>query len=138
MAIGYDFVSLPFRKKAKDILGAGIWKIISIIFTLHFIVFTVILFRSDSLENASWMMESIVTRFRGDLFMNWVEAYAQPFYLLMGVILLHYLPISWTKNASDYYSKLSWPIQAGILLAVILLVFQFISSEQVSFQYLEF
>lgn len=138
LAIGYDFISLPLRKKAKDILGAGIWKIMSIIFTLHFVVFTVILFRSDSLENAHWMIESILTRFRGDLFMNWVEAYAQPFYLLLGVIILHFLPVSWTKISSDYYAQLSWPIQAGVLLAVILFVFQFISSEQVSFQYLEF
>lgn len=138
LAIAWDFISAPFRQWMRVHLGDNLWKYIGIIFTLHFIVFTVIIFRSDTLDNALFMLESIVSRFKGDLFASWIHAYSKPFYLLMAAVFIHYLPVQWTARCSHYYASLSWPLQAFVLLCVIVLVFQFISAEMVAFQYLEF
>lgn len=138
LAIAWDFISAPFRNKLRALTGDLIWRLIGILFTLHFIVFTVIIFRSDSLSSALFMLESIITRFKGELFVDWIHAYSRPFYLLIAAMLIHYLPVQWTTRCSNYYASLSWPMQALVLMCVIVFVFQFISAEMVAFQYLEF
>lgn len=138
LAIAWDFISAPWRQKMRAIAGNSLWKLTGIVFTLHFIVFTVVIFRSDSLANALFMLESIFVRFKGELFMDWIHAYSRPFYVLLAAMVIHYFPVQWTRLCSSYYATLSWPAQALVLLFVIVFVFQFVSSEMVAFQYLEF
>jgi D-alanyl-lipoteichoic acid acyltransferase DltB (MBOAT superfamily) len=138
LAIAWDFFSVQWRQGLREKVPGKFWNVGSILLSLNFIVFSVILFRSDSLEMAMEMYNGIFTRFKGELFPYWIETYSKPFYLLLIVIFLHYLPNRITTVFQERFSRLSWYTQSLILIGAILFVFQFVSEGQVAFQYLEF
>jgi alginate O-acetyltransferase complex protein AlgI len=138
LAIAWDFFSGQWRMMWQKHIPPALWNFLSIILTLNFVVFTVILFRSDSLEAAGEMYYGIFNHFKADLFPYWLASYSRPFYLLLFTIGLHYLPVSLHVRVQEKFSLASWRIQASIFFIVIIGIFQLVSEGQVPFQYLEF
>lgn len=138
LAIAWDSVSLNFRLKMKSMLGEKCWTVISILLTFHFVVFTVILFKSENTDIALEMYRGIFTRFNSGIFSYWMEGYHKPFMIILLAAILHYIPESWTNIVQTQFIKLAWPAKAIIITGSIILVFQTLSADQVPFQYLEF
>jgi len=138
LAIVWDTLSKQWRMSAQKWFGSKFWNILSIFLTFHFIVFTIVLFRSDSMELALEMFKGIFTNFNIHLFGDWLYAYQKPFIILMSGLILHYLPDKWTENIRNVFVDLPWSVQSIILAFIIFILFQGISAESVPFQYLQY
>lgn len=122
-------------RAASDVPGSGpSWTTVLAVFgTMQFVVFSRILFRADSLENA----RAVVGRLASG---TWGLANVAPWVWAAIVVgfAAHYTPRRWYEAARDGYAR--WPaVVQGFTVAVVLAVLmQIAASETVPYIYFQF
>ncbi|MDD3892492.1 MAG: MBOAT family protein [Bacteroidales bacterium] len=125
-----------FPKKRKR---APLWKrALGAVFTFHLVCFSWILFRADSMDVATSMLNQIGTRFGWQSFIQVLSSYSSVLLLMAFALAVHWLPVKW----KEYYRGkfIDTPLVVKILLAILLaiLIFQFKAAGIQPFIYFRF
>lgn len=120
-------------------------KVVSVLFTFHFVLFCWVLFRSGALNNPNPPMETaggfftqLLTQFNWTETFNIITAYPTVFSLMLLAMILHWIPLDWHRKVHTLFSKAPLPVKAFSLALVIWFVIQTASSDVVPFIYFQF
>jgi len=137
-AIAFETWTKNLRYKIFGKINQRFYKISSIIITLNFLVFTIILFRASDINKAFEMYKIIFTRFDVSIISNWIHVYFYPLLVLLLGYILHFLPQKLNDNLTLKFISLPWILKSVIFFIVIVIIYQTFSSEALPFVYLEF
>ena len=138
LALAWDILTNKIRKKLKKKINAGVYRVISIIITFHFLCFAFIMFRATDVAAAMKMYEKIFTSVDFSLAGQWINLYMYPFIILMLALLLHYTPLKWNTSLVRLFSRMHWALKAVIIFIAFMIIYQAFSSQSQPFIYLEF
>lgn len=138
LAIAFDVMTRNFRERVSSKLPLWLYRGISIFITFHFIVFTIVLFKSDSVAKANEMYSMIVSQFDVHVIAQFLTIYTLPMIAIGLGYVLHFLPNSVTQKTLVVFSKTPLFFKAVILFIVFVLIIQVFSTEALPFIYLEF
>lgn len=120
-------------------------RVVSVVFTFHFVLFCWIFFRAGALNNPNPHMETAGAMLSGILTdLRWMElgstmAKAPLVYVfILLAFVLHFLPLDWHKRLHRWYSLSPLPVKAFSLALMIWIVIQTASSDVVPFIYFQF
>lgn len=138
LALAWDISSSNLRKKLSQKINNKIYSFFSILITFHFLVFSMIIFKTESLAKSILMFKKIFAGLEYDLILNWAEFYILPLCVLIISIILHYLSIDFVNRIKNKFSNLHWGFQIIILFIAILFIFQTYNSDSQPFIYLKY
>jgi D-alanyl-lipoteichoic acid acyltransferase DltB (MBOAT superfamily) len=138
LAITWDITTSKLRKKVSKIFNPKIYKFLSILICFHFLVFTMIIFRSENLSKSFLMLNKIFSGLEFNLILDWAKIYILPLSILLLSLILHYLPITLIDKIKKFYSNLHWSLKILVSFIVILIIFQAYNTDSQAFIYLKF
>jgi len=95
--------------------AAGIWRIASIVLTVHYVAFAWIFFRAPNLETAGAILARI-----GSRTMSFGNVSTGLWVTLAIAVVAHYLPKKWYELSLDLYVRAPFFAQAGALAALVI------------------
>ena len=134
--------SSDLSEKTRDIRIAPSLKpvltVLGILLTFHFVCFCWIFFRAGDMELALAMISQVFTAFSPGILPQFIEGYRMVFLLMVTGYVLHFVPATYERRASDLVTRL--PIAGKVLLltAMIVLVIQTKSAGIQPFIYFQF
>ncbi len=141
----YNGLLLSLHKTARKIYRAPEWlkgtkvaTIGNIMLTFTLVVIGMMFFRARSLEQWWEMSSRIVTDFRPEIILSFIEGYSVILIALAGALIFHFMPSRWTARSISRFSLLPIAIQSVILAIVLFLVIQTRQSDLVPFVYLQY
>ncbi|MGL2987714.1 MBOAT family O-acyltransferase [Flavobacterium sp. RSSA_27] len=129
----------PSPKDAKPTFWSFIIKIVSVLFTFHFVAFCWIFFRAKDFTVALDVLKSIAS-----LRLNWeqwstvIAGYQNVFLMILIGYVLHFIPSKTTSSLKKSYDHLPVLFKSLVLAFVFWLVAAMASSELVPFIYFQF
>ncbi len=120
------------------IKGTRVAAVGNILITFVLIVTGMIFFRARSLEQLSQMTDRIINDFNPGIIGSFIEGYAIIVLVMVGALIMHFLPSRHTSRTIARYALLPMWAQALILAIVLFLVIQTRSSDLVPFVYLQY
>ena len=138
LAIAFTFATANLRSKIAKKNTFGIYRFLSIFITFHFLAFSMVLFRAESLIAAQKIYTLVFTHFDISVAGQWAKLYATPLAILIVAYLLHYSPLKWNEFFTRQFIRLHWAVKVLIIVIGILFIFQGFSSDTQPFIYLEF
>jgi D-alanyl-lipoteichoic acid acyltransferase DltB (MBOAT superfamily) len=109
-----------------------------VLFTLHLLVFTALLFKAPSVSDAFKIVEQIFTFLKPEVFPQFISAYPEIFGLIVFGYTIHFLPDWLETRTKEWMSKLPLVSLALILTFVIWIVIQVKSAGMQPFIYFKF
>jgi len=106
--------------------------------TFHLVAALWVLFRAQDFQIARDVFIQIFTNFHANVFLQWLTSYAGVAFLMGIGFTLHFLPLSWNRNALTLVTRLPLILQALLVAALIWIVIQVKSSEVQPFIYFQF
>jgi alginate O-acetyltransferase complex protein AlgI len=138
IAIAFTLATVDVRSRlAKSSIG-GLYKFLSIFITFHFLAFSMVLFRAESLEAAVKIYRLVFTNFDISLAGQWAQKYTLPLMVMLLAFALHYSPTKWNEAVTRRFIALHWTLKAVAVFIGILIIYQAFSSDTQPFIYLEF
>ncbi|WP_051203320.1 MBOAT family O-acyltransferase [Hugenholtzia roseola] len=126
---------VPIPASIKEGIG---YKIITGLITFHFVCYCWLYFRATDVEAVQVMMGQIVGSFQWAAIPTiWAGYYKIYAVILLGLIL-HLLPSKWKMQAQTIFIELSDLTKALLIVAVLLLLFQFKTAGIQPFIYFQF
>jgi alginate O-acetyltransferase complex protein AlgI len=113
-------------------------KAFTVLFTLTFISFTRIFFRSDSLETVSMIFDRLSNHFGLDLFFKIIKGYSAVFALMAAGYLIHWIPTHIKEKYRSYFAEMPVYAMAGAVVAIVFVMYQLMSDEMQPFIYFQF
>lgn len=132
------YQSFNLKITVQNKVMQSIFKIGSILVTFHFVCFSWIFFRSDSLEAAGQMINQIVNHFSFEIFFEFISGYKAVVLLMLLGFILHFMPGSTEKKAEVWITNLPLYGKALVLVSIIILVIQTKSAGIQPFIYFQF
>lgn len=122
--------------------GKGWWIILAriwgIFLTFNFISYTRIWFRQQTMDGTGNMLHQIYHNFSIELAPQIIMAYAPVFLVIYYGMVVHWLP-TWMKDGyRGLFIRLPLGVQLLVVVAVVFLLFQVMSSETQAFIYFQF
>ncbi|MDP2304383.1 MAG: MBOAT family O-acyltransferase [Ignavibacteria bacterium] len=115
-----------------------LFRFFQIVFTLHLLVFTALLFKAPSVSDAFIIVEQIFTFLKPEVFPQFILAYPEIFGLIIFGYVIHFLPDSLELKTKELMSKLPIISLAIILTLIIWIVIQVKSAGMQPFIYFKF
>ena len=106
--------------------------------TLTFISFTRIFFRSQDFETVSQLLDGVRFNLHLELLPKVIVGYWKIMAVMSICYLIHWIPSAIKSKYRDFFAELSWPMMAITTAILVLLVYQFMSSEMQPFIYFQF
>ena len=142
---GFHGIALAAHKFWRSITGKkkrershGIWRILGLVITFHFVCFCWIFFRNNTLEGSLTMLGQIFSDFTPQLFVPLITEYWKAFALIGLGYLLQFAPDSWTNICRNVVIALPLVGKALLLIILIYIVIQMKSAEIQPFIYFQF
>ena len=137
---GVGLIAHKYWQKVSPFGGNTNWAIrfLLMFMTLSFISFTRIFFRSQDLQTVRQLLDGMVNNLHPELLPKIVLGYWKIITLTGICYTIHWLPGGIKSKYRNYFSELSWPMMAIAAASVILIVYQFMSSEMQPFIYFQF
>ncbi len=123
----------PFKNSTSFMVKA-----ITVLFTLTFISFTRIFFRSDSLDIVSLIFDRISNHFGLELFFKIIQGYSFVLSLVLIGYLIHWIPASMKEKYREFFAGLPIYAMALAVVGVIFVMYQLMSDEMQPFIYFQF
>lgn len=123
----------PFKNSAS-ILTKGILMLV----TLSFISFTRIFFRSNDMQTVEIIFQRLSHSFGAELIPQMLQGYKSVFALMLLGYLIHWIPESVKVRYREWFASRSYPVMTGIILLLVLLMYQLMSGEMQPFIYFQF
>ena len=136
-AISWDVISQTTRTKIQKWMPKGIYSFISIFITFHFLVFTAVLLKVPNLNKAGEFYNFIFTA-DFSMFPQWLDIYMTPFLLMLGGLILQYLPVKMYAGLLGGFTKVHWSLKAASMAILIILLYQLYSLDAMPFIYIQF
>ena len=130
----FSFLNILFDGLGLFWLGKG-W---GILITLAFISFTRIWFRSQTLEGTTEMFDTLFTKFGFNLIPQIIGNYYTVFLMVIFGFLLHWVPTRAKTWVVGQFAKAHILLQAAICIAIVLVIYQFVSADAKPFIYFQF
>lgn len=139
MSVGI-LLQKPKRKlyNALKITGTRFLKVMQIIVTFHLLLVSWVFFRVNSFQEAFDVFNQIVSFFKPEIIIQFIESYTMSFVLIVFGYTLHFLPRSLEQKTAGVLSKLHPAFQAIIFTLIIWLAAQIQSAELQPFIYFQF
>ncbi len=115
-----------------------VYKFIGTIITFHIVCFCWIFFRANDWTSAINMIQQIFVFFKGGILMQFLEAYMLAIVLFLLGMGAHFLPERFDNFVSRKFYSMNDYLKAFVLAIVILIVFQFQTSDVKPFIYFQF
>jgi alginate O-acetyltransferase complex protein AlgI len=136
-----EYFLTPFRTKIKNALPSLFYKYVSIAITFHFFLFTLIIFKADSLSEAFYIIESFtklnISQFGLYLFGDYKIEFLLSFAFVFVLLAMEYWQ-SKTDNYLSFHLKLPSFIRWSAYALVILIVVYFGVIKSNEFVYAQF
>ncbi len=113
-------------------------KIISIVFTFHFVTFCWIFFKADSMETALAVVRQIVTNLHPELLLNILRDYHIVMSFMALGFVLHFVPLRLEQKVQSGVVKSPFIVQILLLVLIIIIVFQVKSADVQPFIYYQY
>ncbi len=123
----------PFKNETN----VGI-KMLLVLFTLTFISFTRIFFRSDSLETVNFIFDRINNHFGLNLFFKILRGYQFVFIILLAAYVIHWIPEKIKSNYRNWFATRSYAVMAILMVMMVVFIYQLMGSEMQPFIYFQF
>jgi len=95
--------------------ATGLWRIASIVLTVHYVAFAWIFFRAPNLETATSILARIAS---GTI--SFANVSSGLWVILAIAIVAHYLPKKWYELSVDLYVRAPFFAQAGAMAALVI------------------
>jgi alginate O-acetyltransferase complex protein AlgI len=140
---GLNGLGLVFYKYWKRISPYEKWKVwyiraFRIGLTFVFISFTRIWFRAPDKETADTVLNKILFDTDWRLAPAVIENFAVVFSLLLGGMIIHWLPTSFKRGYRNWFIRTHPWVKVGAVVATIVLIWQSITADMVPFIYFQF
>lgn len=140
---GLNGVGLIIHKFWKNISpfknseGKGT-RFLLMLITLTFISFTRIFFRSSDMEIVNTIFYRIGNHFGADLLLKIIDGYKFVLFIILVGYLIHWIPERMKEKYRNWFSSLNYWGMGGVAVAVVLIMYQFMSGEMQPFIYFQF
>jgi alginate O-acetyltransferase complex protein AlgI len=138
IAISFTLATVNIRDRISKSSFGGFYRFLSIFITFHFLAFSMVLFRAESLQAAMKIYALVFSHFDISLAGQWAKLYTLPLVILLLAYFLHYTPMKWNEFFTRKFISLHWALKAVIVFVGILIIYQAYSSDTQPFIYLEF
>lgn len=138
LAIAWDVFSSSTRKKVQKWIPKTIYKVISIIITFHFLVFSAVLLKAKTFIEAVEFWKKMFTEVDFGMFSKWVGIYSTPFIIMIVALFLQYLPIKLYQKTFDFFKKWHWTLKALAFAILVIVLYQLYILEAMPFIYIQF
>lgn len=71
------------------------------------------------------------------MFPHWLDIYMTPFLLMLGGLILQYLPVKMYAGIFAGFTKVHWSLKAASLAILIILLYQLYSLDAMPFIYIQ-
>lgn len=119
--------SITFQVKAATVL-----------FTLVFISFTRIFFRSDSMDTVVLIFDRLSNHFGLELTFKVIQGYSGVLSLVLLGYLIHWIPSAYKEKYRNYFSNLPYYKMALFVIGAVFVIYQLMSNEMQPFIYFQF
>ncbi len=109
-----------------------------LLITFHLVCFGWIFFRNQTFTGSFLMLRQILTQFKPQVFLQWVESYQAVALLMLTGYLLHFLPASLSQRTQQFVTRMPLLLQALLVVVVIFIVIQVKSADVQPFIYFQF
>jgi alginate O-acetyltransferase complex protein AlgI len=113
-------------------------KIIGVLVTFHIVCFGWIFFRAGSFQIGWQVVTQIINSFHPEVLGEYITGYKYVVTLFVIGYLLHFMPKAWKTKASERVGAMPILLQALVITAVIVFVFQIKSAQIQPFIYFQF
>jgi D-alanyl-lipoteichoic acid acyltransferase DltB (MBOAT superfamily) len=134
-------IGLAFEKFINSIVSipkTKFWHVLGVILTFHFVCFTWIFFRADSMDVVNAMLVQITTAFHPEISIEFIKGYPYVLMLMALGYILHFIPSTVEGNVQQLVIKSPFVLKIAYLIVIILVVIQIKSSEIQPFIYFQF
>jgi hypothetical protein len=115
------------------------WRVaLNVFITFNLLAISFMFFRADSMSKVSDMTTQILTNFNIGVAPQFIEGYLMIVLVMIGALLMHFAPKSWTTKLQGTYSHMPLIIQAIVLALVIFIVIQARQSDIMPFIYFQY
>ena len=139
---GFHGVALITHKASQPLLkripDTRIVKFVSWVITICFIVFTMAIFRVNSLGDLWVMLGNLFTNFHLDYLPVFVDVRLTWCIFMLVLILSHAMPDGWWQRLGERFVRWPWIVKLAIFVVVVQLVLQFRSEDVAPFIYFQF
>jgi len=123
----------PIKNSNSFFVKAG-----TVIFTLVFISFTRIFFRSDSLDTVVLLFDRLNNHFGLDLTFKILQGYSGVLSLVLLGYLIHWIPANQKEKYRSKFANLPYYQMAFVVIAAVFVIYQLMSDEMQPFIYFQF
>ncbi len=128
-----------FGIATEQAISKSSWKLwLPRFLTFHFVVFTFIFFRAESMARVGEMLGQIWNNFHLEVVFQFIEGYRIVFLLMLLGYVLHFMGKKREEQFRNYIGASSFWMQALMLTALIVLVIQMRSADVQPFIYFQF
>lgn len=138
VALALDKMKDSLLRRPKHYQSKGFMRIVGIIITFHFVCLAWMFFRQGDIDSVGIMLNQIVTLFRPQVALQWVQGYWGVASLMLLGFILHFLPTRLSDWSKQLVSKMPLALQALSIIIVIYIIIQIKSSEIQPFIYFQF
>ena len=139
---GFHGVALIAHKASQPLLkripDTRIVKFVSWVITICFIVFTMAIFRVNSLGDLWVMLGNLFTNFHLDYLPVFVDVRLTWCIFMLVLILSHAMPDGWWQRLGERFAVMPWVVKLLVFVVVVQLVLQFRSEDVAPFIYFQF
>ncbi|MDD5305968.1 MAG: MBOAT family protein [Deltaproteobacteria bacterium] len=121
------------RLRGKSRAAGPLWRAACVVLTFHFVAAAWVFFRAPSFEVALGVFSSIASLSGGAANVPWTVVA-----VLAVALATHWIPAGWMERARSLFARMPPPLQAAILVAVIVAVRELARSEVSQFIYFQF
>lgn len=115
------------------------WRVaLNVFITFNLLAVSFMFFRADSMTKVVDMSTQIITNFNIGVAPQFIEGYLMIVLVMIGALLMHFAPKSWTAKLQGHYSRMTLIIQAIVLAIVIFIVIQARQSDIMPFIYFQY
>ena len=136
--LAYEIITQKHRKKLFSILPNLANRYLSQVLLYCFLVFSFVIFRCQSLEQAANFFDSLFYQFHFELINVWIVQYQTVIWVFLMGIILHSTPSRWKKQLFGQFEKLPWFVYPLILVLAVFCVYQMKIAESLPFVYLQY
>jgi len=139
IAITWDIISVNFRKKLSSIINSKIYDFISIFLTFHFLVLSMVIFKTESVYKTFIIFRKIFSGVELSIIIQWINLYKSVFITIIFALLINFfVPGKFIDKFKSIFTKLSLVMKIIIIFLIVFLIFQFTTIETQPFIYLKF
>lgn len=137
--VGHKIVSGDKKRDKLIEKKVSGWKVaLNIFVTFNLIAISFMFFRAGSMDTVKDMTTQILTNFHPEVAPQFIEGYLMIFLVMIGAMILHFLPRRFSEKTKSIYSGMPVIIQALVLAIVIFIVIQTRQSDIMPFIYFQY